>query len=197
MVLWVLVCSFSYSSDEVKLTSPNHTTVHDDHYAEVPLQFVFPFYGEEFETSYMFTNGVVGFRNPTDSQVESHWCCNGRDLQTMAENEQNISRYGYAIAPLWTDLIDLQQGNSGLFTEGDASQQTYRWKNLAEYYNASRLNSFELQIKQDGSYTVDYTAVNIQNHAITIGESGDLSTQSSYEGTQNYYYPSGYQGVPQ
>ena len=144
----------------------------------------------------MFTNGVVGFRNPTDSQVESHWCCNGRDLQTMAENEQNISRYGYAIAPLWTDLIDLQQGNSGLFTEGDASQQTYRWKNLAEYYNASRLNSFELQIKQDGSYTVDYTAVNIQNHAITIGESGDLST-GSYEGTQNYYYPSGYQGVPQ
>ena len=197
MVLWVLVCSFSYSSDEVKLTSPNHTTVHDDHYAEVPLQFVFPFYGEEFETSYMFTNGVVGFRNPTDSQVESHWCCNGRDLQTMAENEQNISRYGYAIAPLWTDLIDLGAENSGLFTEGDASQQTYRWKNLAEYYNASRLNSFELQIKQDGSYTVDYTAVNIQNHAITIGESGDLSTQSSYEGTQNYYYPSGYQGVPQ
>ena len=194
-VLLLSLCSYSYCN-EVKLTSPNHTTVHDDHYAEVPLQFVFPFYGEEFETSYMFTNGVVGFRNPTDSQVESHWCCNGRDLQTMAENEQNISRYGYAIAPLWTDLIDLQQGNSGLFTEGDTSQQTYRWKNLAEYYNASRLNSFELQIKQDGSYTVDYTAVNIQNHAITIGESGDLST-GSYEGTQNYYYPTGYQGVPE
>ena len=148
-VLLLSLCSYSYC-DEVKLTSPNQTTVSDDHYAEVSLQFVFPFYGEEFETSYMFTNGVVGFRNPTDSQVESHWCCNGRDLQTMAENEQNISRYGYAIAPLWTDLIDLQQGNSGLFTEGDTSQQTYRWKNLAEYYNASRLNSFELQIKQDG-----------------------------------------------
>ena len=87
------------------------------------------------------------------------------------------------------------QKTVGYFTEGDASQQTYRWKNLAEYYNASRLNSFELQIKQDGSYTVDYTAVNIQNHAIAIGESGDLST-GSYEGTQNYYYPTGYQGVP-
>ena len=88
------------------------------------------------------------------------------------------------------------QKTVGYFTEGDASQQTYRWKNLAEYYNASRLNSFELQIKQDGSYTVDYTAVNIQNHAIAIGESGDLST-GSYEGTQNYYYPTGYQGVPE
>ena len=195
-VLLLSLCSYSYCN-EVKLTSPNHTTVFDDHYAEVPLQFVFPFYGEEFETSYMFTNGVVGFRNPTDSQVESHWCCNGRDLQTMAENEQNISRYGYAIAPLWTDLIDLGAENSGLFQEGDASQQTYRWKNLAEYYNASRLNSFELQIKPDGSYTVDYTAVDIQNHAIAIGESGDLSTQGSYEGIQNYYYSSGYTGVPQ
>ena len=98
-VLLLSLCSYSYCN-EVKLTSPNHTTVYDDHYAEVPLQFVFPFYGEEFQTSYMFTNGVVGFRNPTDSQVESHWCCNGRDLQTMADNNQDISRYGYAIAPL-------------------------------------------------------------------------------------------------
>lgn len=197
MVLLLSLCSYSYCN-EVKLTSPNHTTVYDDGYAEVPLQFVFPFYGEEFETSYMFTNGVVGFRNPTDNQVESHWCCNGRDLQTMAENEQNISRYGYAIAPLWTDLIDLGAENSGLFAEGDTSQQTYKWRNLAEYswpYDATTLNSFELQIKPDGSYTVDYTAVDIQNHAIAIGESGDLST-GSYEGIQNYYYSSGYTGVP-
>ena len=84
-VLLVSLCSYSYCN-EVKLTSPNQTTVSDDHYAEVPLQFVFPFYGEEFETSYMFTNGVVGFRNPTDQEVESHWCCQGRDLAKMAED---------------------------------------------------------------------------------------------------------------
>ena len=196
MVLWVLACCYSFS-EEVKLTSPNHTTVHDDHYAEVPLQFVFPFYGGEFETSYMFTNGVVGFRNPTDNSVESHWCCNGRDLQTMADNGQNISRYGYAIAPLWTDLIDLGAENSGLFAEGNTSQQTYKWRNLAEYswpYDATTLNSFELQIKPDGSYTVDYTAVDIQNHAVTIGDAGNLS-QGIYEGTQQQYYSTGYVGI--
>ena len=197
MVLWVLVCSYSSFSfgKEVKLTSPNQTTVSDDSYAEVPLQFVFPFYGEEFETSYMFTNGVVGFRNPTDSQVESHWCCDGRDLATLAENEQEISRYGYAIAPLWTDLIDLETGNSGLFAEGDTLQQTYRWKNLAEFYDATRLNTFELQIKSDGTYIVDYVSVNIQDHAVTTGASGDLS-QGVYEGTQQQYYPSGIVGIP-
>ena len=201
MVLWVLACCYSFSKvayatgEEVKLTSPNHTTVYDDGYAEVPLQFVFPFYDKEFETSYMFTNGVVGFRNPTDNQVESHWCCEGRDLATMAENEQEISRYGYAIAPLWTDLIDLETGNSGLFAEGDTLQQTYRWKNLAEFYDATRLNTFELQIKSDGTYIVDYVSVNIQDHAVTTGASGDLS-QGVYEGTQQQYYPSGIVGIP-
>ena len=193
-VLLLSLCSYSYCN-EVKLTSPNQTTVSDDHYAEVPLQFVFPFYGEEFETSYMFTNGVVGFRNPEDSQVESHWCCDGLDLVKMSEDGTDISRYGYAIAPLWTDLIDLEQGNSGLFTEGDTSQQTYRWKNLAEFYDATRLNTFELQIKKDGTYIVDYTAVNIQDHTISTGEAGNLAKGVS-EGVQEAYYPNGYEGVP-
>ena len=197
MVLWVLACCYSSFSfgKEVKLTSPNQTTVSDDSYAEVPLQFVFPFYDKEFETSYMFTNGVVGFRNPRDVNVESHWCCDGRDLATLAENEQEISRYGYAIAPLWTDLIDLETGNSGLFAEGDTLQQTYRWKNLAEFSDATRLNTFELQIKSDGTYIVDYVSVNIQDHAVTTGASGDLS-QGVYEGTQQQYYPSGIVGIP-
>ena len=193
-VLLLSLCSYSYCN-EVKLTSPNQTTVSDDGYQEVPLQFVFPFYGEEFETSYMFTNGVVGFRNPTDSQVESHWCCDGLDLVKMSEDGTDISRYGYAIAPLWTDLIDLEQGNSGLFTEGDTSQQTYRWKNLAEFYDATRLNTFELQIKKDGTYIVDYTAVNIQDHTISTGEAGNLAKGVS-EGVQEAYYPNGYEGVP-
>ena len=143
----------------------------------------------------MFTNGVVGFRNPEDSQVESHWCCDGLDLVKMSEDGTDISRYGYAIAPLWTDLIDLEQGNSGLFTEGDTSQQTYRWKNLAEFYDATRLNTFELQIKKDGTYIVDYTAVNIQDHTISTGEAGNLAKGVS-EGVQEAYYPNGYEGVP-
>lgn len=143
----------------------------------------------------MFTNGVVGFRNPEDSQVESHWCCDGLDLVKMSEDGTDISRYGYAIAPLWTDLIDLEQGNSGLFTEGDTSQQTYRWKNLAEFYDATRLNTFELQIKKDGTYIVDYTAVNIQDHTISTGEAGNLAKDVS-EGVQEAYYPNGYEGVP-
>ena len=143
-------------------------------------------------------NGVVGFRNPANTEVETHWCCQGRSLEGMAKNGADISRYGYAIAPLWTDLIDLGVENSGLFADGDTSQQTYIWRNLAEYswpYDNSLINTFELQIKPDGSYTVDYTAVDIQNHNVTIGEFGDLS--QGFQGTQQQYYYSGFQGVPE
>ena len=143
-------------------------------------------------------NGVVGFRNPANTEVETHFCCQGRSLEGMAKNGADISRYGYAIAPLWTDLIDLGVENSGLFADGDASQQRYIWRNLAEYswpYDNSSINTFELQIKPDGSYTVDYTAVDIQDHSVTIGEFGDLS--QGFQGTQQQYYYSGFQGVPE
>jgi hypothetical protein len=81
----------------------------------------------------MYTNGILGFRDPTGINVENHWCCDGQDLEARAKSGEDISRYGYIIAPLWTDLIDLELENSGLFTQGDTTQQTYMWRNLAEY----------------------------------------------------------------
>ena len=208
-LLWVVFCFYSsYSNAETQLTSPNHTTVHDDSYVEVPLEFVFPFYDENFTTSYMFTNGVVGFQDPSKGGVQSHWCCNGLDLKAMAEAGVDISQYSFVIAPLWTDLIDLQLDtngdgvvDSGMFTDGNKSQMTYMWRNLAEFYDATKLNTFQLQIKDDGTYIIDYTAIDIAQHSITIGTAGDLtgahqlSDFSNIEGVQNYYYNSGYTGV--
>ena len=49
--------------------------ISDDGYARVPLQFPFPYHGRVFTESYMFSNGVVGFLNPTNS-----WCCTGFNL---------------------------------------------------------------------------------------------------------------------
>jgi hypothetical protein len=39
-------------------------TMGDDGWANVPLQFGFPFYGKVFTNSFMFDNGVVGFFDP-------------------------------------------------------------------------------------------------------------------------------------
>lgn len=155
----------------------------------------------------MFDNGVVGFRDPSGQNVESHWCCDGLDLESMAQAGVDISKYGYTIAPLWTDLINLGvdvdgdgQPDSGYFTNGDTNQMTYMWRNLAEYSDATRLNTFQLQIKPDGSYSVDYTAINIQDHSITVGAAGDLTNAHTsggvgVDGVQQYHYATGYQSA--
>ena len=209
LAVFLSVCYYSSSSNaETQVTNPGHSTVRDDSFVEVPLQFVFPFFGEEFSTSYMFTNGVVGFQDPTQRGVQSHWCCQGRDLEALAEAGVDISQYSFVIAPLWTDLIDLRvdadgdgQVDSGLFTDGDSTQMTYIWRNLAEYRNATKLNTFELQIKPDGTYDIDYTGIDIINHAITSGVAGDLTgahllaDPSTAEGFTQYFYSSGFTGV--
>ena len=214
LVLWVCFffsfSSFAYEEVGNPVLQPDGTYKHpitDDTYAQVPLEFVFPFYGSNFTTSYMFDNGVVGFRDPSQSGVQTHWCCNGLDLQTMAEAGVDISQYGFSIAPLWTDLIDLGADvdgdgvpDSGYFTNGDTTQMTYMWRNLAEFHDATRLNTFQLVIKPDGSYDVDYTAINIQSHSITVGAAGDLTNAHTsggvgIQGVQQYHYATGYQSA--
>lgn len=215
MLLAALFFSYSYSnaqttaegvkmdSPEVRLTSPGANTIYDDGYAEVPLQFIFPFYGENFNTSWMYSNGVVGFKDP-NSGVESSWCCTGMDLQAMADQGIDISRYSFAIAPLWVDLVDLQLDtngdgvvDSGFFTQGDIAQQTYIWRNIAEFADATKLNTFQLTIRPDGTYQVDYANVDIANHSVTAGASGDLSNMTTGfdNGFQQYYYSTGISGI--
>ena len=196
-----LLCFYSYSNAETRVTEPNQDTIRDDRYAEVPLQFVFPFYGQNFITSYMFDNGVLGFQDPSQSGVQSHWCCDGLDLETLAQNGTDISQYSFVIAPLWTDLIDLKLDtdgdgvvDSGYFTDGDTTQQIYIWRNIAEYRNAQRLNTFQVTIKPDGTYQMDYTNVNIQNHSVASGVAGDLTgahlnyDPTTVQGIQQYFY---------
>jgi len=81
--------------------------ISDDGYVRVPLQFAFPYYGRVFTESYMFSNGVVGFLNPTN-----HWCCSGYDIT------QPNHPFSFAIMPLQTDLINYGQGR--FLTEGTA-----------------------------------------------------------------------------
>ena len=211
LAVLVLLCfSSSYSNAQTRVTDPNQPTIRDDGWAEVPLQFVFPFYGSNFTTSWMLDNGVVTFTNPARNGLGG-MCCNGLDLETMAQNGIDISNYSFMIAPLWTDLIDMQidtdgdgQPDSGFFTQGTTSQMTYFWKSLSEYTwpnNTIRLNTFDLTIKDDGSYNINYDAIDIRDHAIAIGSAGDLTgvhnsnSLSSIAGVQNYYFANGYQNA--
>jgi hypothetical protein len=138
----------------------------DDGYAQVNLPFAFPFYGRTFTTSYMFSNGVVGFLDPT-----THWnsfCCSGVDLSSNPGSPWN-----FAIYALQTDLIQANP-NAKFWTQGNSSYMKYVWENINEF-GTSNLNTFSTTIKPTGYIGIDHQQVNVQNHNVTTGIAGDLS----------------------
>lgn len=148
--------------------------ISDDGYVRVPLQFAFPYHGRVFTESFMFSNGVVGFLNPTNS-----WCCTGFDLRTSTG-----SPFDFAIMPLQTDLLNY----SGKFlTEGTPQYQRYKWENISEFGAPQNLNTFGVEIRPTGYIGMHYEQVNISpGRPVTIGMTGDTSVG---EFTQYYHGP--------
>ena len=169
MALWV--CCFSLSS----LSDPEiiEHQIADDGWVEVPLDFTFPFYGNSYVTSFMFSNGVVGFLDPLDvpgtGYVHDGLCCSGQDFSSGATGV----RFNYTIMPWHTDLIDTGIGR--FYTQGDETFQKYMWENLSEYYDRNTSNTFDLTIYPMGNIEINYEEVHIKNHAVTVGVVGDLS----------------------
>ena len=102
MAFLVLSCSLSSWSDPEIIEHQ----IADDGWVEVPLDFTFPFYGNSYVTSFMFSNGVVGFLDPLDvdgtGYVHDGLCCSGQDFASGATGV----RFHYTIMPWHTDLID-------------------------------------------------------------------------------------------
>jgi len=140
---------------------------------EVPLDFTFPFYGNSYVTSFMFSNGVVGFLDPLDvpgtGYIHDGLCCSGQDFSSGATGV----RFHYTIMPWHTDLIDTGIGR--FYTQGDETYQKYMWKDLSEYYDRNTSNTFDLTIYPMGNIEVNYEQVHIKNHGVTVGVVGDLS----------------------
>ena len=147
--------------------------ISDDGWVEVPLDFTFPFYGNSYVTSFMFSNGVVGFLDPLDvpgsGYIHDGLCCNGQDFSSGATGV----RFNYTIMPWHTDLIDTGAGR--FYTQGDSTYQKYMWENLSEYYDRNSENSFDLTIYPLGNIEVNYTELDIDNHSVTVAVVGDLS----------------------
>ena len=172
-VLLALSCSLSSWSDPEIIEHQ----IADDGWVEVPLDFTFPFYGNSYVTSFMFSNGVVGFLDPLDVPgtgiVYDGLCCHGQDLSSFTG-----VRFNYTIMPWNTDLIDTGVGK--FYTQGDSTFQKYMWENLSEYYDRNTSNTFDLTIYPMGNIDVNYEQVQINNHAVTVAVVGDLS-QGEYE----------------
>jgi len=171
--LWLVLCSNALSQETI-----THN-ISDDGFVEVPLQFVFPYYGQLFTNSWMFDNGVVGFYSPFNGYT------GGQNFFSQPFSSNMGSQFNYMIAPLWTDLINY---NGSFTTQGDSTFQRYNWNNISQWGYPENLNSFSLEITPSGSIDVQYGQINISGYPVSVGTTGDLS-QGEFE--QIFYADSG------
>jgi hypothetical protein len=160
-------------------------TMTDDGYAQVNLPFAFPFYGQTFTTSYMFTNGVVGFLNT------NLWgyCCDGTNLNQQAVNGN--TSWNFAIYALNTDLYPGQ--NSRFYTQqtDGGTGIKYTWENVVEI-GTNYENTFSVNIKDTGYIGINYEKVNLNAwRNPLIGIAGDVS-----QGQYSQYYFGQASGLP-
>jgi len=152
----------------------------DDGYAQVNLPFGFPFYGNTYTTSYMFTNGVVGFLNTN----LGGYCCDGADLNQQAVGGN--TSWNFAIYALNTDLYPGQQ--STFYTEQTNNGQglKYTWDRVVEI-GTNNENTFSVELRNTGYIGINYQQVNLNPwRNPLIGIAGDI-TQGQY--SQYYYGP--------
>jgi len=152
---------------EIK-NNPNAVNIStwDDWYNEVPLGFTFPFYGQNFTTSWAMTNGLVTFQNPATSGLGGA-CCEGVDLRTTRD-----SRYNYTIYGLHTDLYSWT--NNQYYLRG-TNEMTYGWYNSSQCCSSQGGNSFEIKINSSGLVDTRIAGAMVSWNRVTSGMAGDLS----------------------
>ena len=136
----------------------------DDGWQQVDLPFAFPFYGQTFTTSYMFTNGVVGFLNPP----QNSFCCSGVNL-----NQNPGSPWNYAIYGLQTDLGPGHDSRFWTQVGDGGTSMRYGWDRVYDL-GTNNASTFNIQIKNTGYIGINYQSVGSQ-YNITAGIAGDIS----------------------
>ena len=130
------------------------------------LDFTFTFYGQDFTSARMATNGCLHFKS-TGSY------CNDYTPDPLA------GQHTYTLYPFWTDLI--RDNGSSVLARNFTDKSVFGWYNLREYNRGNTDNSFEVILwKSDDSFEFRYGGLNIINHDVLIGEQGSSSESYTY-----------------
>ena len=129
------------------------------------LDFTFTFYGEDFTSARMATNGCLHFKT-------TGGYCNDYTPDPLPE-------ITYTLYPFWTDLI--RDNGSSVLAKNFTDKTVFGWYNLREYNRSYTDNSFEVILwKADDSFEYRYGALNIINHDVLIGEQGAADELYTY-----------------
>jgi len=129
------------------------------------LDFTFTFYGEDFTSARMATNGCLHFKT-TGSY------CNDYTPDPLPE-------ITYTLYPFWTDLI--RDNGSKVLAKNFTDKTVFGWYDLREYNRSGSDNSFEVILwNSNDTFEFRYGGLDIINHDVLIGEQGTSSELYTY-----------------
>jgi len=131
----------------------NFTPNKDDGYQTIPLGITFPFYGTNYTTAYLSTNGFLSF-----TALTSSYLTNAAIPSTALPN--NI------IAAFWDDLDGRTQGTVHRLTEGNKT--TIQFTNWQKY-NATGSLTFQIVLFSSGRIMIYYNTMNAVLNSATVG----------------------------
>ena len=148
------------------IATSHNLNVGDDRVSSVfNLDFTFTFYGVDFTTARMATNGCLHFGS-------SGGYCNDYTPDPLPE-------ITYSLYPFWTDLI--RDNGSKVLAKNFTDKSVFGWYDLREYNRGNTDNSFEVILwKSDDSFEFRYGGLNIINHDVLIGEQGKANELYTY-----------------
>ena len=148
------------------IATSHNLNVGDDRVSSVfNLDFTFTFYGVDFTTARMATNGCLHFGS-------SGGYCNDYTPDPLPE-------ITYTLYPFWTDLI--RDNGSKVLAKNFTDKSVFGWYDLREYNRGNTDNSFEVILwKSDDSFEFRYGGLNIINHDVLIGEQGKANELYTY-----------------
>jgi len=182
LIAALLMCCSTVAYGQTTVQQPVTETTHqmtDDSYIQVTLPFDFTFYNRTFTESWMYDNGIISFVQPGQPNALSNFQWYAFPLEQTNSN--------YYIAALWADIAPVSI--TKYITQTDGTYMKYIWQDIAEYYSQGgnwRLNTFSTTLRNDGSIETNYTNINLQTSAITVGTVGNLNAG---EYNQIYYAP--------
>lgn len=172
-----VACGQTDLIDIRNMTGATQFNISDDSWANFNLPWEAEMIdGHKVSQGKMYMNGFISF---SDTDVLYGGCCEGFRLDEDPLNPPsywnnqnwNETMLDYMIAPLWTDLI---KGSGSTWYYADDDEAVFGWYEVKEYGQNNTKNTFEIQMNPDG-WTFAYDQIEIKNHSIWAGATGDLS----------------------
>ena len=171
-----VTASYIYESNQnlFDLTNQTGTTNlnsgDDQLSAAFNLDNSFTFYGNNYDSARMATNGCLHFGLGTGNINYNNYCGD--------YTPDPLPQYTNTLFPFWTDLI--RDNQSKMLAKNFNDKAVFGWYNMREYNRSGSDNSFEVVLWNNNTFEFRYGALNIIQHDVLIGEQGSTSQYYQY-----------------